>query len=179
MMIVDKKYFAGSANETEEQKVERLRAKIKEKYGAAVQQAETRQIEKERQLKLQAMASYMYGDKIVRVPHFNEHYFSDLPLPVSSSVRYNPNIHGRPQIASMKYGQKLTGDMIPNREIQEVLLAKQESTKNVSKSISSAKAAVAFASKLKKPLNGGKKASETTPLLADSKLEDDDEVIKA
>ena len=179
MMIVDKKYFAGSANETEEQKVERLRAKIKEKYGAAVQQAETRQIEKERQLKLQAMASYMYGDKIVRVPHFNEHYFSDLPLPVSSSVRYNPNVHGRPQIASMKYGQKLTGDMIPNREIQEVLLAKQESTKNVSKSISSAKAAVAFASKLKKPLNGGKKASETTPLLADSKLEDDDEVIKA
>jgi len=117
--IWDYLYFSKESEVlTSEEKENMIRERVQKRYGRALKGAEKRQIAKERQIKRKAMQSYMYGNKIVRVPHFNENYFVDLPLPESYSEQYDPIKHGTPVSAERKYGQRLKGDMIPKRDIQ-------------------------------------------------------------
>lgn len=120
MKIVDWLYFSEEEVElSQEEKKEIIRQRVKKRFGKAFERAEFRQIEKERVLKYQAMKSYLYGNWLVRVPHFNESYFGDYPLPESSSTLYNPQVHGEVEIVDRKFGQSIWGDMIPHREIHE------------------------------------------------------------
>jgi len=165
MKIVDRMYFAEKPDLTEEQKKEQIRERVKKRYGAAVEKAEYAQIAKERSLKLQAMKAYMYGSHIVRVPHFNESFFSDFPMPVSHSEFYNPKKHGEVVIAERKYGQRLSGDMIPNREIQESEV-KEKKVGRVGSVFKSVRAAASLKSRSSALKSASKESSHKNPISA-------------
>ena len=159
MAVVDHKFFKENPDPSNAERDEKIRARVRARYGAMVEAAATRQVNKERQLKLKTMKKYLYGKYIVRIPMFNEDLFSDLPLPESYSEAYKPLEHGVVHISERKYGQRLVGDMIPQRQIQEAALA-AKTTKHQS---------IKKLWKKSVPRRHRKKSSrdEKTPLLAD------------
>ena len=119
MMLVDHFVFREKPDLTPEQREAEMIESIRARYAYLEEAATTRQLQKERRKKLKAMKQYLYGKFIQKVPHFIEDEFIDFPLIESTAERYDPKKHGgEPYIVDRKYGQALTGDMIPKREIQ-------------------------------------------------------------
>jgi hypothetical protein len=116
MAFVDRLYFADKPNMTEEERNAIIQHRVRSRYDAIAKAATDHQIRKERAIKQKNMSKYMFGNFTLRVPRFSEDVFLDKPLPASFSKRSDaPKV----SIVDRKYGQRLTGDMIPMRQIQQ------------------------------------------------------------
>jgi hypothetical protein len=118
MMIVDQYYFREDPNLTEKERENAVKARLQSRYMAVLQAATNYQIRKERAIKLKDMKRYMFGKYLLRVPRFMEDEFTDIPLPTSYAEANNPDNATPVTIAERKFGQNLSGDMIPVREVQ-------------------------------------------------------------
>lgn len=119
MALVDRYYFGKEdPNLTDEEKDALIRERFRARYEEARLAASNFQIRKERAAKMRSMKKYMFGKYHLRVPQFSEDLFKDVPLPQS----FAKSFHGRNaepiRITRRVYGQNLSGDMIPKREIQ-------------------------------------------------------------
>ena len=184
MMLVDKYYIQKKVVSSEDQDTdEAIRKRIKERYSGALESATNARIRREKALKLKAMKRFCFGKYLIENPVFNEDLYWDTPLPESSAspCKDPPSI----EIAETRYGQQLTGDMIPEREIQ--MSGKRESSNPLlnksllQKGIAMPKQQVVGLGKgigtlfkkipFAKPFQRGgeQPISEATPLLADEK----------
>jgi hypothetical protein len=113
MKLVDWLYIKKPRSTEEEQKeVEaRLRSKYKELLTMAVQ----RQTVREDKTKLKDMKRYMFGKYLAVIPRFKQSRYVDSPLPASYASPFVANTSDSYEIVCRKYGQFLSGDMIPKR----------------------------------------------------------------
>ena len=119
--IIDRVYFRKDLNMTDEEKDEELRLRLKARYKEVVESATSFFVRKENAIKMRDMKQFMFGKFLLRVPRFCEDLYEDYPLPSSycNPVDRKTSIH----VTQQKYGQRLFGDMIPQREIQSVPVA--------------------------------------------------------
>lgn len=156
MAIVDHYYFREESNLSEEQRLQIMQDKLKARYEQLLETASNIDVRRERALKLKSMSKYMFGKYLLRVPRFKEDYFKDTPLPESFAEPFD-KLNAPPiKIAERKYGQRLEGDMIPMRSIQEATLppARPNRREHFRKGLSKA---------------FSKRGGEKTPLLEDGK----------
>ena len=115
MMLVDKYYFQKNAVTKNEVTDEAIRERIKQRYNSAFEGATNARVRKENALKLQAMKCFCFGKYLIETSVFNEDLFWDTPLPESYATPCTdpPSIN----IVETRYGQQLTGDMVPQREV--------------------------------------------------------------
>jgi len=120
MAIVDRYYFREDPNMTDEEKDEAVRQRLHERFEEAKKAASFFQIRREKALKIKAFSKYMFGKFLVRVPRMSKDLYKDTPLPVSYAMPYKKLEPKQMPIKIDKriYGQALSGDMIPVREIQ-------------------------------------------------------------
>lgn len=113
MKLVDWLYIKKPRTTEEEQKeVEaRLRSKYKELWTTAVE----RQAVKEEKTKLKDMKRYMFGKYLAVIPRFKQSRYVDYPLSASHASPFVANTSDSYDIVCRKYGQFLSGDMIPIR----------------------------------------------------------------
>ena len=148
--IIDRVYFRTDPNMTDEAKDEELRLRMKTRYQEVLMSATNFFVRKENAIKMKDMEQFMFGKYLLRVPRFCEDLYEDYPLPASYCRPVDSKISV--PVTERKYGQRLFGDMIPQREIQSKPIA-------------------TTAPKTKKKHFWQKKhrpTSETTPLLQDS-----------
>lgn len=193
MMLVDKYYFQKKVAATEDEDTdEAIRKRIKERYSSALESATNFRIRKENALKLKAMKRFCFGKFLIENPVFNEDLYWDTPLPESSATPCtDPPVFN---IAEKRFGQKLTGDMVPEREVhmngkhgpsspqslikrglEKGLTEPQKQVtglgRGLGKGLNKRVGAIWKKTPFSKPFQrgGGRTAAETTPLLADEK----------
>jgi hypothetical protein len=137
---------------TDEERDAVLRQRLTARYDEVLRSASNFFIRKERAMKLKAMAKYMFGKFMLRVPRFKEDLFPDYPLHTSTAIPVENQSMNDTRIDQRKYGQNLQGDMIPMREIQV-------SAQNAQGKHEKRRKVLRF---WKKP----RQASESTPLLS-------------
>jgi hypothetical protein len=118
MIIVDRLYFRDKPNMTDEEKKALFKERLRLKYVKTVEAASNYHVKNERAHKLKAMKKYMFGKYLIRVPRFREALYQDIPLPESSAKPYVASDAEAIVITDRKYGQNLSGDMVPQRDIQ-------------------------------------------------------------
>lgn len=123
MAIVDRWYFMEKSGLTDAEKDAIVRERLRSKVESAVLAAANFQIRKERTKKLKDMTRYLFGKFTLSVPRFCTDNFRDTPLPESYAEPYDPKSSSTVTIAERVYGQRLSGDMIPMREVQAATLA--------------------------------------------------------
>jgi hypothetical protein len=126
MAIVDHYYFKGVLNLTDEEHAKLLEERFQSAYAEAVELAMNNQIKKERAFKLKSMKEFMFGRFLLAMPRFCEETFRDVPLPESFARPFPESEASQVIIAEKKYGQNLSGDMIPIREIQGAAKPRQK-----------------------------------------------------
>lgn len=126
MALVDRWYFRENPNLTAEEKDAIVRQRMRSRYETLMLAASNFQIRKERATKLRSMTKYMFGKFTLRVPRFCEDSFRDTPLPESYAVPFDKANAPTIEIAERKYGQRLSGDMIPKREVQVAASCKRQ-----------------------------------------------------
>ena len=114
--IIDRVYFRTDPNMTDEAKDEELRLRLKTRYQEVLMSATNFFVRKENAIKMKDMEQFMFGKFLLRVPRFCEDLYEDYPLP--SSYCKPADFKISVPVTERKYGQRLTGDMIPQREIQ-------------------------------------------------------------
>lgn len=129
---------------------------MKQRYLEVKEAASSSRTRKERAMKLQSMKKYLYGKYLLNVPNFCIEKYPSYPLP-SSTARPFEDPKLEINIVDRKYGQKLTGDMIPTREFQLAKNPEQGRRRNRKRFL---------------PWRGRKKGGEVEPLLASSSAED-------
>jgi hypothetical protein len=135
MVIVDRFYFRDKPNMTEEEKEAMIKERLRLRYVKTVEAASNYHVKSERAVKLKAMKKYMFGKYLIRVPRFREALYQDIPLPESSATPYVESDADAIVFTDRKYGQNLSGDMVPQRDIQaaEALRARNCSAPSPSK----------------------------------------------
>jgi hypothetical protein len=146
MLLADRMFFKDSKEDaiTEEERDERIKNLMQERYNKFIDKASKYQILKEDFIKTESMKSYMvravneshatscylslthilnrrlhqFGSHHVRVPRFRETRFKAIPLPESYAEPYQVEDAEPIMIAERKYGQKVSGKMIPTREFE-------------------------------------------------------------
>jgi hypothetical protein len=118
MAIVDRLYFRAKPNMTDEEKEASRKERLRSRYEVAVEAASNYHVKRERAVKLKAMKKYMFGKFLIRVPRFREALYQDIPLPASFAEPYVASNVEAVVITDRKYGQNLSGDMVPQRDIQ-------------------------------------------------------------
>lgn len=127
-MAIYDRCFVRRKNQTPEQQKEDLKQKVKAKYLKVMEMAVNNRTRMERAIKLKSMKKYLYGKYLVTIPHFS---VDGLPTRPSLDSSAQPFDRGEPVILNIvdrKYGQHLTGDMIPTREFQLDVIKKKEET---------------------------------------------------
>jgi hypothetical protein len=112
MKLVDIYYIKKTQSTEEAQKA--AEARMKAKYEALLATAMHTQTRKEELTKLKDMKKYMFGEYLAVIPRFKQQRYLDYPLaPSYASPSY---MAGETfNVTCRKYGQYLTGDMIPRR----------------------------------------------------------------
>lgn len=111
MKLVDIFYMKRVQSSEEEEKA--AEARMKARYEALMDAARHTQTRREDLTKLKDMKRYMFGKFIAPIPRFKQQRYLDLPLAPSYA---SPHVSGETyNISCCKYGQHLTGDMIPKR----------------------------------------------------------------
>lgn len=120
MLLVDRWFFKYSQEDdiTDNERDEKIRTLMREQYEEFMDEAMNYQIRKEDIIKEESMKSYLFGAHHVRVPRFRETRFRSTPLPESYAAPYEQENEDPTVIADRKYGQKLSGNMIPKMEFQ-------------------------------------------------------------
>lgn len=116
MKLVDI-FYVKRIQSTEEQEKE-AKARVKAKYKALLANALHTQTRKEELTKLKAMKRYMFGEYLAVLPRFKEERWLDIPL--AASYAYPHVAVESYDIVNRKYGQHLTGDMIPMRLVVQL-----------------------------------------------------------
>ena len=106
--------FLMKKKSTEEER-EEVRARMREKYKELLASATHRQTKKEDLTKLKQMKRYMFGKFLAAVPRFKQARHIDTPLSSSHASPHVADTDDSIDIVCRKYGQHLTGDMIPTR----------------------------------------------------------------
>lgn len=127
MALVDRWYFREKPGLTDAEKDAIVRQRLRTQVESAVLAAANYQIRKERTKKLKDMTKYLFGKFTLSVPRFCEDNFRDKPLPESYADPHDPDRYPPVTIAERVYGQRLSGDMIPKREVQVEALAARRS----------------------------------------------------
>lgn len=117
MILVDKYHFQKIRTLSEDESDEAIRKRIKSRYTDILASALNSRIRTERGLKLKSMKRFCFGKYLINVPVFNNDLYWDNPLPQSSAMPCPKKLEPV-SIVEKKYGQNLSGDMIPKREIQ-------------------------------------------------------------
>ena len=118
MKLVDWYFFHQTANMTEEEHNAHVKQKLQKRFDAVIRAISDYQVKKERAAKLKSMKKYLYGKFIIRIPRVSLDLFQDYPLPESFANVFQKRTAKPIVITERKFGQHLTGDMIPVREIQ-------------------------------------------------------------
>lgn len=149
--LIDRWYFRQNPNMTDAERDEALRLRLRARYEEMLLSTTNFFERKETAMKLKAIRKFMFGKFLLRVPRFCEDLYEDYPLPTSSCAPIDRKAMAPVSINERKFGQRLRGEMIPQREIQ-ASHSKKDGT----------------AQKTKRRFWQRKKhSSETTPLLAD------------
>lgn len=117
MKVVDILCFRIDTNKTLQEQEEAFKQKMKVRYEKALKSTSFFQTRQERAVKLQDMREFMFGSYLIRVPVLHEDFYFDVPLPDSSATPYRGKKEAI-EVAEVKHGQTLEGDMIPKRELQ-------------------------------------------------------------
>lgn len=113
MKLIDIYHTGKQKNQTTEEAREAAEARAKAKYRALVAATTPIQVQKEDLVKLKDMEKYMFGKYLAVLPRFKKQRYLDRAL-VSSYA--SPHVPGETfDISARKYGQHLTGEMIPRR----------------------------------------------------------------
>ena len=113
MKLLDIYHNGMQKNQTTQEARNAAEARAKAKYRALVAATTRIQVQKEDLVKLKDMEKYMFGKYLAVLPRFKQQRSLDRAL-VSSYA--SPHVPGGPiDISSRKYGQHLTGEMIPRR----------------------------------------------------------------
>eukprot|EP00545_Synedropsis_sp_CCMP1620_P013185 CAMPEP_0119011176 /NCGR_PEP_ID=MMETSP1176-20130426/5499_1 /TAXON_ID=265551 /ORGANISM="Synedropsis recta cf, Strain CCMP1620" /LENGTH=1142 /DNA_ID=CAMNT_0006963953 /DNA_START=65 /DNA_END=3493 /DNA_ORIENTATION=+ len=118
MKLVDIYYVKRTQSDKDIQEAEmaQLRRKMKELRESAT----TRQTKREDLTKLKYLKRYMFGHYLLELPRFKESRYVDVPLMASHASPFVANTAGDGlKITSRKYGQQITGSIIPEREIEK------------------------------------------------------------
>lgn len=83
------------------------------KYRALIASAKPIRMQKERLIKLRDMEKYLFGKYLAVLPRFKQQRYFDVPLATSYASPYTSD--ETYDITCRKYGQHLTGEMIPTR----------------------------------------------------------------
>lgn len=120
MLLVDRWFFKYAQEDdiTDKERDEKIRTLMREQYEEFMDEALNYQIRKEDIIKEESMKSYLFGPHHIRVPRFRETRFKSSPLPESFAAPYEHENEEPTVIADRKYGQKLSGNMIPKMEFQ-------------------------------------------------------------
>lgn len=119
MALVDRYYFGQEdQNLTDAEKDAIVKERLRARYEEVKMAASHYQLKRERALKLKSMKKYMFGKFLLSLPRLSEDLYKDYPLPESYAKYYDKNTAESINIVRRVYGQNLSGDMIPKREIQ-------------------------------------------------------------
>lgn len=111
MKLVDIHYMKKTQSAEEAQ--EAAEARMKAKYETLLASAMHTQTRKEELTKLKDMKRYMFGKYLAVVPRFKEQRYLDFALaPSYASPTVSADSY---EVTCRKYGQHLSGDMIPKR----------------------------------------------------------------
>jgi hypothetical protein len=83
--------------------------------------ATSKQMKKERAVKLKDMTKYLFGNFLQRVPRFKEDLSPIYPLPASFASPKSDSDGEAIKFSGRYYGQLLSGDMIPQRQVGKVV----------------------------------------------------------
>jgi hypothetical protein len=148
-------FFIRDKNQSIEEQQKEARGRLKLRVQQIKEAASSSRTHKERAVKLQSMKKYLYGKYLVHVPNFNMEKYPSYPLPRSCASPFVDR-KLKMNIVDRKYGQNLTGDMIPSREFQLAANAEEDHKKD---------------SLLSRPWRRRKKGSEAEPLLSSGSVE--------
>lgn len=112
MKLVDWFYMQKPRTTEEEQK--EVEARLKSRYKELLAVAAQRQTVREEKTKLKDMKRYMFGKYLAVIPRFKQSRYVDCPLPASHASPFVATTSYSYDIVCRKYGQFLSGDMIPN-----------------------------------------------------------------
>jgi len=113
MMLVDIYHMRKTQSAEEAQ--EAAEARMKARYETLMASAMHTRTRKEEMTKLKDMKRYMFGEYLAVVPRFKQQRYLDYALSPSYA---SPHVAGETyHISCRKYGQHLTGDMIPRRQV--------------------------------------------------------------
>jgi len=113
MKLVDVYFFKKIESEEDNMVIQVLRF-IKEHSRALFYKNRKLMEMKESIIQMKAIKKYMFGGLIVRVPRFKENRYSDIPIAEeSTAVPYMANAREPVNVVEHKYGQHLTGAMVP------------------------------------------------------------------
>lgn len=123
MKLADIYYFSRLEEETDEQKKHRMGQLELERQRRLEKQKLEAQLVREKSTKLKDFKQYMFGEHICKVNILKKDRYYDLPLPTSSSVKFNPKSQSLGELAMQEAGyrrhrvdgQQLDGEMIPMR----------------------------------------------------------------
>eukprot|EP00977_Amphora_coffeiformis_P018079 scaffold6161_cov158-Amphora_coffeaeformis.AAC.2 len=125
-MAIYDRCFLRRKNQSPEQRAEEIKEKVKAKYLNVTATASSNRTRMERAMKLKSLKKYLYGKYLVNVPHFCVDGIPTNPLFDSSARPFENEESVTMKIVDRKYGQNLTGDMIPTREFQLDVKKKEE-----------------------------------------------------
>jgi len=118
MKLVDWLFFRQPAEMTDEEYDAYVEKKLQKRFDKTIRAISSNQVKKERAVKLKSMTKYLYGKFIIRIPRVSLDLFHDTPLPQSFARVFQKNTSDPITVIERKFGQHLSGDMIPVRDIQ-------------------------------------------------------------
>lgn len=118
MKLVDWLFFRKPAEMSEEEYDAYVKEKLQKRFDRVIRAISGNQVKKERAVKLKSMKKYLYGKFIIRIPRVSLDLFRDMPLPQSFARVFQKNTSAPITVTERKFGQHLSGDMIPLRDIQ-------------------------------------------------------------
>lgn len=118
MKLVDWLFFRQPTEMTEEEHDAYVKEKLQKRFDLVIRAISGNQVKKERAVKLKSMKKYLYGKFLIRIPRVSLDLFQDMPLPQSFARVFQKNTSEPITVVERKFGQHVSGDMIPVRDIQ-------------------------------------------------------------
>jgi len=118
MKLVDWLFFYRPAEMSAEEYDAYVKEKLQKRFDRVIRAISGYQVKKERAVKLKSMKKYLYGKFIIRIPRVSLDLFRNTPLPQSFARVFQKNTSAPITVTERKFGQRLSGDMIPLRDIQ-------------------------------------------------------------
>jgi hypothetical protein len=117
-MALYQRILARRRHQSLDEVVQKMKSGVKAQYQEVIEAASHHRARKEQAMKLKSMKKYLYGKYLVNVPRFCIEDIPSIPLPASKARPFTGVSGKSVSIIDRKYGQHLTGDMIPKREFQ-------------------------------------------------------------